>query len=98
MTFDEFASLSPEKQKRAAQDIYAGPEHPLFVAIKAAFRDKHPECAEAEVFCGLASGVGPVNAITVTTTRGVRLRLPRVFMGLPIIRRSPRKEGGWRQW
>lgn len=98
MTFDEFASLPAEKQKRVAQGVYAGPEHPLFRGIKGAFLRDHPQCARADLFCGLASSLGPVNALTVTTERGVRLRLPKIFMGLPVIRRSPRKDGGWRQW
>ena len=98
MTFEEFAAAPPERQARIIQAVYAGPDHPLFVGIRAAFLKEHPDCVGADVFCAGASSLGPLNAITVTTDRGVRLRLPKTFMGMPVIRRSPRISGGWRQW
>jgi hypothetical protein len=98
LNFNEFVGLPPDQQARVTQAIFAGPDDPLFVAIKTAFLREHPACVEADVFCGCASSLGPLNAITVTTNPGVRLRLPKVFLGLPIIRRSPRGKAGWHNW
>jgi hypothetical protein len=88
MTFEEFAALSEGARRKAFQDIYAGPDHPLFVAVKSAFLEAYPKCKEyATVFVGLASGLGPVNAITVAAAPRTGVRVPRSFMGLPVIRK-----------
>ena len=82
-------SLPPSDQARLVQSIYAGPDHPIFTAIKMAFLEAFPQCAPAKVFCGMAGGLGPINAIVVTTKRGVRINgLPSSFLGMPIIRKS----------
>ena len=96
LTVEELQSLLPEQQKRAVQDIYAGPEHPLFVGIREAFLDAFPQSRSAEVFCGMAGGLGPMNAIIITTKLGHRLLgLPRSFLGMPVIRRAEGRSGTW---
>jgi hypothetical protein len=90
MTFEEFAALSPQIQSRVAQDIWAPPEHPIYQGVKEAFLRDHPECIAAGVWVGAASSLGPLNAITVTTQPGKRLRLPKDFMGFPVVRRRSR--------
>lgn len=92
MTFEEYAALPEEEQRAVFQSIYDGPENPLFVAIKRRFLEAYPVCKDgAYVYCGLGSGMGPYNAITVESKPGFRFRLPKSFMGAMIVRARPRK-------
>ena len=88
-TLEQLRALSSVERKRLVQGIYAGPDHPLFQLIKGAFLDDYPQCHGARVFCGMGSGLGPYNAITITTKKGTRIfGLPSDYLGLPIVRKS----------
>jgi len=95
-TVEQLRALQPDQQQRAVQNLYAGPEHPLFVGIKGAFLDAFPQCRSAKVFCGMVGRLGPMNGITVTTKKGQRLLgLPRNFLGMPVIRQAEGRSDQW---
>lgn len=95
-TVQQLKALPPDQQIKAVERIYAGPDHPLFVQIRDAFLHAFPQSNSAEVFCGMASQLGPMHAITVTTQQGQRLvGLPRLFLGMQVIRRTHGRSGTW---
>src|SRR5688572_8416116 len=61
---------------------------PLFKSIEEAFVKEFGELPGVEkVFCGVGSGLGPLNAITVSSNKGAqRIKLPKYFMGFPVVR------------
>jgi hypothetical protein len=97
MTFEEFSAFPPDQQRRIVQGIYPVDEgNPLLAGIKAAFLETFPKCAQAEhVVVGEGANMGGFNAIIIRTKPGGRLRLPREFMGLFIVRTSVGRSGSW---
>jgi hypothetical protein len=71
---------------------------PLFEAVKAAFLQAHPECGSADqVGVGFGPGLGPYNAILVKVETGITKRVPRRFMGIPVVKLVKTKtKRGWR--
>ncbi len=88
MSFEKWSRLSAEEQERGCQGLIPGEDWPLFKAIEGEFIARYgKQSAVGGVFCGFASGVGPLNAITVSIKRGAgRANLPKRFMGFPVLR------------
>lgn len=88
MKFSEWSALQSEDQQRLCQGLNPYEDWSLFKEIEAEFMRRYGEQpAVASAFCGLASGVGPANAITVSIKRGAgRARFPRHFLGFPTLR------------
>jgi hypothetical protein len=86
--FERWTALSAGEQERLAQTLNPYEDWPLFKAIEKAFRSEHASNpAVIEVFCGFAAGLGSLNAVTVTIGKGSRVRLPKKYLGLPVLRR-----------
>ncbi len=94
MEFDEWIKYSEADQKRLCQQLVPQQEWQLFKAIETAFISKYAnQEGVGTIFCGLTSGLGPANAITVSIIRGrPRSKLPRYFLGFPVLRRYERSK------
>ena len=94
MNFNEWSAISSDEQKERCQSLNPYQDWGLFKDIEEAFIKQHGSQPGVEkVFCGIGSGLGPLNAITVTIKRGEkRVQVPKIFMGFPVLLES--KRGG----
>lgn len=86
MNFREWVRLSSEKQVKTCQFLDPYKDWGLFKTIEKKFLLQYgTQPGIKRVFCGMGSGLGPYNAITVFIKRGQRkARLPTTFMGFLI--------------
>jgi len=93
MTFQVWESLSETERENRCQDLNPYEEWDVFKAIEAAFLaewGKHP--AVEKTHCGFGPCMGPYNSIVVTIRRGQpRIKLPKLFLGFPILKEYQRK-------
>ena len=88
MDFEVWSRLSDDEQRQQCQSLNPYEDWPLFKSIEEAFVKEFGELPGVEkVFCGVGSGLGPLNAITVSINKGAqRIKLPKYFMGFPVVR------------
>ena len=90
MTFEDWSQLSAEEQGEQCQSLNPYEEWSLFKSVESAFVEQHgQQSGIVSVFCGFASGLGSLNAITVSIKRGTtktRIQLPEFYMGFPVLR------------
>ena len=88
MSFEDWAKLAGEKQEELCQSLDPYKEWSLFKQVEVAFLNQHgSQSGITHVFCGFGSGLGPINAITVTVNRNLQVKLPKHFMGFPVFRK-----------
>jgi hypothetical protein len=82
MTFEIWLQLSPQEQREQCQKLNPYEDRRFFKQMEAAFIEDHGEQPGiAEVFCGIAGGLGPLNAIVVHIQRGKpRVKAPKCFL------------------
>lgn len=90
MNFEDWSQLSSAEQKKRCQSLNPYEDWPLFKSIKAAFEKEYGEqSGVANIFCGVGSGLGHLNAISVSINKGAQpVKLPEFFMGFPVLRNS----------
>ena len=88
MKFKVWSRLSDDEQRQRCQSLNPYEDWPLFKSIEEAFvKEFGEQPGVAKVFCGFGSGLGPINAITVSIKKGAqRSQLPKYFMGFPVVR------------
>ena len=93
MTFEEWKQLSSDEQQERCQALNPYSEWPLFKSVEEAFKTTYTDVTEIkDVFCGFASGLGPINAITVSLeSKGRKIKLPSHFLGFPVLRGRRKK-------
>jgi hypothetical protein len=88
MDFATWKSLQAHEQAEQCQSLNPYKQWSVFKAVEAEFATQFGgQLGVSKVFCGLASGLGPCNAITVTIAKGKpRTKLPKTFLGFPVLR------------
>ena len=88
MDLQAWSQLSQDEQRKRCQTLNPYEDWPFFKSIEEAFLKEFGEQpGVANVFCGFGSGLGPINAITVSIKKGAqRTKLPKYFMGFPVLR------------
>jgi len=94
MDLATWSALLETEREALCQDLNPYENWNLFKEIEAAFvRQYGDQPGVADVFCGMASCHGPLNAITVGIWRGCpRTRLPKRFLGFPVLRQYQRAQ------
>ena len=93
MEFSEWESLTDSERENLCQQLSLYDDWQLFKSVESAFLSQYgDQKGFGKVFCGLASGLGPLNAITVEIIPGqTRTKLPKRFLGFPVFRSYTRK-------
>lgn len=88
MDFAAWSALSQADQDLLCQQLNPYEDWPLFKDVESEFVGRYGRQVGVDrVFCGMASGLGPCNAITVTIRSGSpRTKLPERFLGFPVLR------------
>lgn len=87
LTIRQWMQLSNERQCKSCQSLNPYEDWPLFKSIERKFLLKYgrQQPAVKKAFCGMGSGLGPYNVITVSLKKGrKRVKLPAFFMGFPV--------------
>jgi hypothetical protein len=88
LKYAQWKRLSEKEMGEACQHLSPMQDWDLFKKIEQEFLMKFggPEGVES-AFCGFCGGLGPLNGITVhTRAGGPVVRLPKKFMGFPVVR------------
>jgi hypothetical protein len=99
MKYARWKQLSEEERQSACQQLDPIEDWDLFKQVEQEFLGKFggPKGVET-AFCGICGTVGPLNAIAVQTRAGgAAVKLPKQFMGFPVIRQRRRSPGGARR-
>ena len=93
MEFTDWEKLTDSERENLCQKLSPYDDWQLFKSIEAAFISQYGNQGNiGDVFCGLASGVGPVNAITVQILPDQpKTKLPKKFLGFPVLRSNKKK-------
>jgi hypothetical protein len=88
MDLTDWKSMPDSEQASRCQALSAYEEWPLFKAIEIEFMERFgSQPGVAKVYCGFASGLGYMNAVTVSIRSGQpRTKLPRTFLGFPVLK------------
>ena len=96
MTLLDLLKLSEKERTHQFQKIdpYNAQSKALFQEIKLSFLSTYPKCAAlSDVSVGAGPGLGPINAICVRVPMGVKIRIPRKFLGLQVFRLDETQRG-----
>ena len=93
MNFSDWLKLTENERENMCQQLSPYDEWDIFKAVESEFVSKFGnQEGVGKVFCGLAPGVGPYNAIVIEILPNRRrTKLPKKFLGFPIIRLYQRK-------
>lgn len=95
MKFSDWLNLSDDARDQMSQQLNPHEDWALFKALEAEFISKFgSQPGVGKIFCGL-QGLGSVNIITVEILpKSQRTKLPKRFLGFPVVRMYSRKEKG----
>lgn len=89
-TIDSYFELSEEEKNNVCQKLnpYEPSEWEVFKEVERRFTNKYGQLESVDsIFCGLASSLGPFNAINVTIKKGSkRTFLPKKYEGFPVLK------------
>ena len=93
MNLIDWEKLTDRERESLCQQLSPYDDWQLFKSVESVFTSQYSDQKGlGKVFCGLASGLGPLNAITVEIiSNQPRTKLPKKFLGFPVLRSYKRK-------
>jgi hypothetical protein len=93
MNFSDWLKLTEDERESMCQQLNPYEEWDIFKAVESEFISRFDnQQGVGKVFCGLAPGLGPYNAIMIDILPNCRkTKFPKKFLGFPIMRFYHRK-------